>query len=714
MPVPDRWAVLSRAGVMVLLDIGSPHLPRVVHWGRDLGELTAGDIAALPGARYEPPNETTRDAEAPLTLSPSRAEGWAGRPGLSGHRAGTATQPLFRLVDASVASEVVAYIGVDESAQLQMRGEVQLTEQGVLRFRQVLTSTANQGAEPYTVDELISLLPVSEQVAEVLDHGGRWGGEGYPQRRPLGQGSWVREQRRGRTGHDTPLLLTAGTAGFGHRSGEVWGIHLGWSGDQRYLVQRLDTGATLLGAGELFGAGEIRLGAGESVSTPWVYGAWSDRGLDGAAARLHTMLRQRPTHPRDPRPVLLNTWEAVYFDQSLERLSALADVAAQIGVERFVIDDGWFGSRRSDRSGLGDWYVSSDVWPDGLAPIANYVRERGMDFGLWFEPEMINPDSALARAHPEWILGSAGRLPPPRRSQQVLDLGQPDAYAYLLERMSVLVGTYRIDYLKWDHNRDTADPVHRAGPDAGRPALHEQIGAVYRLMDTLRQRHPGLEIESCASGGARVDYGVLEHTDRVWPSDCSDPVERVRIVSSLATLLPFELIGAHVASARSHTTGRVSDLGLRMAVALFGHSGLEWDLTETTEDERRRLAGWIAFVKRVRPLLHRGTLVRVDRLADPGTRLLGVVAPEWDEALFLFVRLATGPRVGDAPVVFDGLDPAGRYRVERVPLFEADAVHQSKSLPPVSIDASGAVLMGAGIEGPGLLPEQAVVYHLTT
>ena len=691
--MPDP-AVLSRAGVQVVLDIGGPHLPRIVHWGTDVGSPSPA-----------------------LTLAPSRAQGWAGRPGLTGHRDGAASQPLFALADASMTAgpdgDMLRYRGTDEAARLELDGELELTLDGVLRHRQTVTSTAAAGDAPYTVDELITLLPVPPSAVDVLDCTGRWGAEGFVQRQRLGFGTWLREQRRGRTGHDSPLLLAAGSADFDHRDGVLWGVHLGWSGDQRYLVQRLDTGETVLGAGELLGAGEVRLGAGESFTTPWTYGVWSDRGLDGAAERLHALLRRRSRHPRTPRSVVLNTWEAVYFDHSFERLAELADVAADLGVERFVVDDGWFGSRRDDRSGLGDWFVSADVWPDGLGPLAKHVRARGMDFGLWFEPEMVNPDSDLARAHPEWIIGAPGRMPPAQRNQQVLDLGRPEAYEYLLERISELVSSCDVAYIKWDHNRDTADPVHRSGPRTGHAALHEQITAAYRLMDDLKRRHPGLEIESCASGGARIDYGVLEHTDRVWPSDCSDPIERVRIVSALSTLLPFELIGAHVASARSHVTGRVSDLGLRMAVATFGHSGIEWDLTETTPVERRRLAEWIEFVKEHRSLIHSARLVRPDRSVDPGTSLLGAVGPDGSEALFLFVRLATSPRLADAPVVFAGLDPERQYVVERVRLFEAADVPQPKDAAAGATTASGSQLMTVGIPGPGLRPEQAVVYHLS-
>jgi len=297
----------------------------------------------------------------------------------------------------------------------------------------------------------------------------------------------------------------------------------------------------------------------------------------------------------------------------------------------------------------------------------------------------------------------------------VVDLAHPAAYSYLLERISALIGQYDIAYLKWDHNRDTADPVHRGGPHPGRPALHEQILSLYRLISELKTRHPGLEIESCSSGGARIDYGVLEHTDRVWPSDCLDPVERVGIVAGTSTLVPFELIGSHVASARSHTTGRTQDLALRCAVALFGHAGFEWDLTEVSSVELDQLTRWVLFAKSVRQLVHSGELVRVDRPFDDGTALYGVVSGDRREALFNFVRLRTAPRYGAAPIAFAGLDPAQRYRVHRVhlPGEEFQAHGPVIRRPADDVDVPGRLLMRAGIEAPELRPEQAIVYHLT-
>jgi alpha-galactosidase len=729
------WLALRRAGVMVVLDVGGPHLPRIVYWGRDLGELDAQQYRLLAVEPYTTAAPTGYP-DVPLTLLPARAQGWAGWPGLTGHRDGLASQPLFTLAEMFLdathdgdmhgdatrggdthggdmqGGDALRYAGVDDLAGLRLDGELELTADGVLRHRHTLTNTAGD-ATGYTVEDLLTLLPVPPRAVEILDYTGRWANEAQPQRRPLGQGTWLREQRRGRTGPDSPLLLSIGTQGFTHRDGELWGIHLGWSADQRYLAQRLNTGDTLVGAGEILAAGEVILAPGEALSTPWAYGVYSDRGLDGASARLHAMLRRRPGHPTSPRPIVVNTWEAVYFDQSFPRLAALADAAAQVGAERFVLDDGWFGSRRDDRRGLGDWYVSDELWPDGLGPLADHVRSRGMDFGLWFEPEMVNPDSDLARDHPDWLIGTDGRMPPPARRQQVLDVSHPDAYAYLRDRMSELIARYRIGYLKWDHNRDVADPVHRGGPRAGRPALREQTLAVYRLMDELRTRHPGLEIESCSSGGSRIDYGVLAHTDRVWASDCIDPVERVGIVAGISTLLPFELIGAHVGSRRSHATGRHQDLALRLAVATFGHAGLECDLTALSPQELDQIREWVAFAKSVRPLVHSGELVRVDRPEDPGTVLYGVLGADGREGLFNLVRLRTGVGYETAPVRLGGVRPSLRYRVDRVPLPGDGSVHGLH--PRTGADGvvvAGTLLRDAGFPAPSLRPEQAAMFHL--
>jgi len=392
-------------------------------------------------------------------------------------------------------------------------------------------------------------------------------------------------------------VYAAGQSGFGFGHGEVWGIHLGWSGNQQVYGERMPSGVAVLGAGEVLLPGELILEPGVSYTTPWLFGSYGV-GLDAVTARFHEYLRARPIHPVKPRPVVCNVWEAVYFDHRLDRLVALADAAATVGVERYVLDDGWFRHRRDDSAGLGDWYVDEGVWPDGLNPLIDHVRGLGMEFGLWFEPEMVNQDSDLARAHPDWILSLPHRMPPEARHQQVLDLGHPDAYAYLLERMDAILTEYDIGYVKWDHNRELVDAGHH--PD-GTPGVHNQTLALYRLLDELKARHPGVEIESCSSGDGRVDLGIIDHTDRVWGSDCIDALERQAINRGTSSLLPLELIGSHIGSPTSHTTGRTHTLAFRAGTAIFGHLGIEWDMTAMSDarpGRAHRLGGALQAVAR--------------------------------------------------------------------------------------------------------------------
>jgi alpha-galactosidase len=395
---------------------------------------------------------------------------------------------------------------------------------------------------------------------------------------------------------------------------------------------------------------------------------------------------------------VLNTWEAVYFEHDLDRLKELADAGAEVGVERFVLDDGWFRHRRSDHAGLGDWYVDEQVWPDGLGPLIEHVTGLGMDFGLWVEPEMVNQDSDLARAHPDWILGTGGRIPPASRRQQVLDLTNPAAYDYILERLDALLTEYPIAFLKWDHNRDLSEAG--SGP-AGTPAVHRQTLAAYELMAELRRRHPGLEIESCSSGGARVDLGVLRYTDRVWASDCIDALERQQIQRWTAALLPPELIGSHVGAPWSHTTGRWHDLSFRAGTALFGHFGVEWDISRATAEERAGLASWIALYKELRPLLHTGAVVRADE-PDPALWVHGVVSADRDRAVFAVVAMTTALTSPPGRVRLPGLEPGRRYRV---------AVHGRDDDDVV---LTGRALAAAGLRVAAQHPEHLLLLRITS
>ncbi len=699
---------LRSAGVSLLLDARGPGLPSVVLWGPDLGDASADDLRAVADAALPAVANAALDLAVPVSLLPERSVGYRGRPGLSGSRQGRDFSTAFqtdRMAPDGDGGLVVE--ASDPAARLALRVELRLFPSGVLTLRSALR---NDGDTAYVLDELACVLPLPARAGELQDLTGRWLRERAPQRHPFVHGAFMREQRRGRTGFDASLVLAAGTRGFSNRTGEVWGVHLGWSGDSRLWAEQGSDGHAVLGAAELLAPGEVVLGPGEEHVTPVVYGAYSGRGLDGIGDAFHDHLRARPSHPHRPRPVVLNTWEAVYFDHDLARLTALADVGADIGVERFVLDDGWFRGRRDDTAGLGDWYVDEQVWPDGLTPLISHVRARGMEFGLWVEPEMVNLDSDLHRAHPDWVLGVPGRLPPSWRGQQVLDLTVPEAWEHLLERLDALLTENDIAYLKWDHNRDLVEAADRDG----RPAVHAQTLAVYRLLDALRERHPRVEIESCSSGGARVDLGILERTDRVWGSDANDALERQGIQRWTSLLLPPELVGSHVGPPHAHTTGRSAGLSFRVATALFGSFGFEWDLTTTGAAERELLQDAVTTYTRLRGLLHGGRLVHAD-LPDPSALLHGVVARDGSEAVFCYAQLTTSAHEVPAAVLLPGLEPDRRYRVTPLTVAGGPRVVQ-RSAPPWwdagSVVLTGRALAVAGLRLPVLNPEQALLVEL--
>ncbi|MFI9010107.1 alpha-galactosidase [Actinosynnema sp. NPDC053489] len=697
---------LRAAGVSLVLDFSGGTLPRVRHWGADLGELTPEELAAVVSAQAPHPIGFSVDGPVDVAVLPEQSAGWLGTPGVVGNRGGRDFSTAFRVV--SVDGPAVR--AVDEVAGLALDLVVELTPAGLVRQRAALTNT---GSSDFAVDAVNLTLPVPPQAVEILDFTGRWARERSPQRTAWTHGLRVRENRTGRTGYDSAYLFAAGTAGFGNRSGEVWAVHTAWSGNHRTFAERGYHPVSLLGSGELLLSGEVVLAPGESYTSPWQYASYGT-GLDEVSARFHRHLRARPSHPASPRPVVVNTWEAVYFDHDLDRLKALADAAASVGAERFVLDDGWFGSRRDDRRGLGDWYVSDEVWPDGLGPLTDHVTGLGMRFGIWVEPEMVNPDSDLARAHPDWIMAAGDRLPRPARSQQVLDLARPEAFAHVLERLDDLLTTYPVSYLKWDHNRDLVEAGHRP---TGRAGVHGQTLAVYRLLDELRRRHPDVEVESCSSGGARVDLEVLERTDRVWVSDCIDALERQSIQRWTNALIPLELMGTHVGAPESHTTHRWHPVDFRAGTALFGHFGIEWDLTAASEEDLARLRAWVALYKELRPLLHTGVSVHGDH-PDPAVEVHGVVAEDGSDAVFAIVALATSASYPPGPVRLPGLSPDTRYHVRPLPpgdVPDGNADNWGVRLPwwRDGVTLPGRALSTAGVQAPVLHPERLVLVRAT-
>jgi alpha-galactosidase len=700
---------LRRGGTSVVLGCTSPNgrnapLPVVLWWGEDLGALGDAELADMATAALPQRVSGGLDHPAPLTLLPQESSGWLGTPGLTGHRRGRqfSTKLVTERVLAAPANAVIE--AADSEAGLALRIELDVTPAGL--FRQRIT-VANTAEHYFSLTALAPTFPIPAGHGELLDTTGRHLRERSPQRHAFTIGTHLRESRRGRPGADASLLLVAGSQGFGFERGLAHAVHAAWSGNHRLLAERTPTGEAFLSAGELLLPGEISLDEGESYTTPWAVGSWGE-GLNALQARFHSELRARPEHPVRPRPVTLNTWEAVYFDHDFDKLTELARLAASVGVERFVLDDGWFRGRRDDTAGLGDWYVDEKVWPDGLGPIIDQVKASGMEFGLWVEPEMVNLDSDLARAHPDWILRGREELPVPARQQYVLDLANTEAWQYVHDRLDALLTEYDIAYLKWDHNRDLVEAGDAA---TGRPRVHANVLALYRLFAELKRRHAGLEIESCASGGARVDLGILAHTDRIWTSDTLDPIERLRIQRYTNLLVPPEMTGAHLTSPVVHSTRRTVSLDLSAGVAVFGHFGIEWDLTAVDEAGLARIAAWVDLHKRHRTLVHTGRLVHAD--TDEATDLRGVVAPDGATALFALTQVQTAALHPPGRFTVPGLEPERRYTVRIVAGSTADGPGQSPlawtEVPP---RLTGRQLATAGLRTPVLHPGQLVLLEL--
>ena len=713
----SRVVHLRRGGTSLLARLDPDDLPVVLHWGPDLGDLPDDTLDGVVTALAMPYVDSVVMTQEAVSVLPLHSAGWIGRPGLAGSRAGRAWSVRY---DGGVRHQVdertagaegegaarLTSVATDATSRLELTTELELCDSGLVRLR---AAVRNLGAEVYEVGHLEPALPVPAQAGELLDMAGRHTHEREPQRRSFDLGQWVRESWGGRPGHDSATVLCAGRPGFGFRSGRVWGVHVAWSGNQVLSAEHSSTGWRLLRGGELLLPGEVRLGPGEDYRSPWLTASWGE-GLDELSSRFHRHLRARPQHPRTPRRVLLNTWEAVLFDLDMDKLVALAERAAEIGIERYVLDDGWFRHRRDDRAGLGDWFVDEKVFPDGLRPLVDRVHELGLDFGLWFEPEAVNPDSDLARAHPEWVLQTEHGPGVESRFQQVLDLGHDDAYAYVLDRMSTLVAELDIAFIKWDHNRALVDAGH--GP-TGTPGVHAQTRAAYQLMDELKSRHSGLEIESCCGGGGRLDLGMLDHADRVWVSDCIDAHERHRLVRWTGLTLPPELMGTHVGSAPDHTTGRTHDLAFRAGTAVWGHLGVEADLTEMSDADLAALSSWIAFHKEVRDLLHHGDVVRADSgngMGNPALSLDGVVAADRSDALYRLSALDHSVTWPAGRVTLPGLDPDARYRVRaQAPGDHAVRVASGPAWAPDGVVLTGRVLEEVGIQAPLLDVDRLVL-----
>ncbi len=675
------WRIDCGAQTLALASQGG--IPAVIYWGAALPATE--DLAALAAAGQGDVTGGMLDANAPLSLCPEAAWSFPGQPGLEVAEAdGRPISARFALAEAEQAPGLLRFTAM--AAGLRLTHEIAADPaSGQFVLRSVLIAD-----RPVRLHWLAApVLPAPQLATEMIDVSGRWIGEFQLNRTPWTPGARLREARQGRSGHEHPPYLLLPAVGATNTGGEVHGLHYGWSGGHRMVAEELPDGRRQVQFGHPAGA---ETQTGTRFETAPLYAAFSEAGLNGIAVANQRLIRTivRFPDPARPRPVHYNCWEAVYFDHRLDDLTAIADRAAALGAERFVLDDGWFGRRDDDTTSLGDWLVDRRKWPDGLHPLIAHVRKLGMTFGLWVEPEMVNPDSDLHRAHPDWALGPADQVL--GRHQMVLDMGRPEVRDHLFHRLSALLGEYPIDYLKWDHNRLL--PVVDAAQTRG----------VYDLLDRLRAAHPQVEIESCASGGGRIDAGILARTHRVWLSDSNDALERLRIQHDAALFLPPEVTGSHVGPRHCHTSGRVHSMSFRAWIAAQRHMGFEMDLRELTDDEAATLKAVTAWWKAGRHWRMAADVLRLDA-ADPAVTAEMQIARDGSRFTLFAALRETSAQILPRPLRLTGLDPAARYRVTLA--NPSDIVRRSRAplvLKSGPVTLSGQALMRQGLTLPWLNP----------
>ncbi|MDP1027897.1 alpha-galactosidase [Sphingomonas sp. KR1UV-12] len=672
----------------------------------------AVDPAGLPPlADTRPAASFSLDIDQPLPLVPAFGTGWFGPAALRAHRAGRAFAQQLRVEQVRADDDMIAVTLVDAGAGITV--EQRLWVEGGALY--LAASVRNDGDDALTVDWLAAgTLPLPADCAAIRHFTGRHNAEFVARREAMPMQSWVRENRRGLTGHaGPPGLFVEGPAADWH-TGRIHAAQLAWSGNHRLAIERDDEGGWTLQMGEALAPGEMILAPGARYDTPHMIAVAGEDGLNGAIQAFHAAVRATVPWPGGrmrPRPVHINSWEGFYFDHDEAALMALADRAAALGVERFVLDDGWFRGRDDDTAALGDWTPDARKYPRGLKPLADHVVAAGMEFGLWVEPEMVNPDSDLFRAHPDWALQLAGVPLMTSRNQLVLDMGRAEVRDHLFAGLDALLRDLPIAYLKWDHNRDLAP----AGDAAGHAGYHAQVYGTYALIDRLLAAHPGLEIESCAGGGGRSDAGIARRAHRFWTSDNIDASLRVAMQRGFLHFLPPEMMGAHVGASPVHATGRRQDMAYRAAVALPGHFGVELDPAAMSVEDAGVLAEGIARYKQWRGVLHAGRTWLGEGADGLVWQAQGQVP---GELLLLLTRVAPSQLRRPPAVTLPMLAGAGPQRVRLLTLATTPG-HPAPDAPLFAamrgdgVTLDGDWLARAGLPTPAMKAESVAIFHLT-
>lgn len=530
------------------------------------------------------------------------------------------------------------------------------------------TTLINDSAETVEINQLASQsLDFPNRSFELIHLNGAWGRERQLTREKIEIGTKVLDSKRGSSSHHQNPFVTLVEPTTTEFQGEVYGFCLVYSGNHQTVIEKDNYSQTRVVMGMNPFNFAWQLPAGESFHSPEVVNVYSNQGLNQMSKTYHDLFNHhliRGEHQLKERPVLINNWEATYFDFDDAKIHGIVDEAQALGIEMFVLDDGWFGERKDDHRSLGDWYEFEGKLEQGLEGIAQYVHDKGMKFGLWFEPEMISKDSDLHRAHPDWVLSVPGRPRSLSRQQHVLDFSRADVRDHIYQQMTAILDRVPIDYIKWDMNRNMTEVYSLLlDPEMQGEVSHRYILGLYEFMEKLTQAYPHILFESCSGGGGRYDAGMLYYMPQTWTSDNTDPIARLKIQYSTSLVYPISTMGAHVSAIPNHQTGRETSLDIRGNVAMSGVLGYELDLTTLSEEEKALIVKQVDFYKEHRQLLQFGDFVRLKSPYEENEVAWMFVSKDKKEAIVFYFRVLVEASAPYVTLKLAHLDETLEYQI---------------------------------------------------
>ncbi|NLO86899.1 MAG: alpha-galactosidase [Clostridiales bacterium] len=559
----------------------------------------------------------------------------------------------IKMVDQAIGAEVeLAYSVFSDTDAIASSVKVRNASKDTLWLEKILSGCLELPAGQY----------------DMLSLHGSWARERHVERREIGFGYQGVYSKRGSSGHQDHPFIAVLEPNASQASGHVYGMHFVYSGNYMAQVEKnqFDSVRCVMGIHpEDF---SFKLEQGETFQAPEMIRVFSATGLDGMTHALHDLYRShliRSPYLHQKRPILINNWEATYFDFDADKLLSIAKEASSLGIEMLVMDDGWFGKRTSDNMSLGDWVVTESKFPDGLCGLVDKVNELGMKFGIWFEPEMISPDSDLYRAHPEWAIAVAGSTAGLSRNQYVLDFSREDVVEHIYQKLSKVLHSANIAYVKWDMNRPMADLASANLPaDQQGELSHRYILGVYQLQERLITEFPYLLLENCAGGGGRFDPGMLYYSPQIWCSDDTDAIERLAIQEGTALIYPLSTMGAHVSDCPNHTVGRNTPFETRGHVALMGTFGYELDVNRIPDSDKAMIPQQVALYHQYADLIREGRYYRIASFRETHWYDAAmVVSPDQKEALIIYVQVLAKANAKRNKIHLRGLAENMRYAV---------------------------------------------------